>query len=199
MIAKTDDLEAVRLVADTLKPFTLEERERIIRWARERLGMVTSSVPSSTLPVDSSPTDAGGKAAGSPISTTAVDIKSFVNEKAPKSDVHFAATVAYYHQFMAPTDQRKDSITKEDIIDACRTVPRKRPARPAQVLVNAYRDGVLDRGGTGHYKLNSVGENLVAMALPGTAEAPRGSKQKAANGRRKGRGRTKKKVARKGR
>jgi len=27
------------------------------------------------------------------VSTTGVDIKSFVNEKAPKSDVHFAATV----------------------------------------------------------------------------------------------------------
>jgi hypothetical protein len=63
--------------------------------------------------------------------------------------------------------------------------------------VNAYQDGVLDRGRTGHYKLNSVGENLVAMALPGTAEAGNSPKKKAANGRRKGSG--KKKGARKGR
>jgi hypothetical protein len=65
------------------------------------------------------------------------------------------------------------------------------------VLVNAYQDGVLDRGRTGHYKLNSVGENLVAMALPGTAEAGKSPTKKAANGRRKGSGR--KKGVRKGR
>jgi hypothetical protein len=49
--------------------------------------------------------------------------------------------------------------------------------------VNAYRDGLFDRGGKGSYKLNSVGENLVAMALPGTndtAKTPNGLFQKLA-------------------
>jgi hypothetical protein len=111
-----------------------------------------------------------------------VDIKNFVGNKAPKSDVHFAATVAYYHQFVAPTGQRKDSITKEDIIEACRQVDRKRPKVPAQVMVNAYQDGLFDRGGKGHYKLNSVGENLVAMALPGKPEGARAKGSKRAAG-----------------
>jgi hypothetical protein len=65
---------------------------------------------------------------------------------------------------------------------------------PAQVLVNAYQDGLFDRGGKSHYKLNSVGENLVAMALPGTDV---GTKRKPTSGRRKSSG--KKKGARKGR
>ena len=101
-----------------------------------------------------------------------------MNEKAPKSDVHFAATVAYYYQFKAPENQRKDSITKEDLVEACRQVDRKRPKGPAQVLVNAYHDGLFDRGGKGSYKLNSVGENLVAMALPGTNETGKTPKRR---------------------
>jgi hypothetical protein len=39
MSSKPDDLEAVRLLADTLQPFPSEDRERIIRWAREKLGL----------------------------------------------------------------------------------------------------------------------------------------------------------------
>jgi hypothetical protein len=127
----------------------------------------------------------------------AVDIKKFVTEKAPKSDVHFAATVAYFYQFKSPENQRKESITKEDLVEACRQVDRKRPKRSAQVLVNAYHDGLFDRGGKGSYKLNSVGENLVAMALPGTNEtgkAPTRRKKKAQRPVRVG-----KKGARKGR
>jgi hypothetical protein len=188
MSSKPDDLEAVRSVADTLQPFSNDDRERIIRWAREKLGMVSGplSVVRPVAPAE----PAEGSASPAETAAGSADIKSFVTQKAPKSDVHFAATVAYYHQFIAPAGQRKDSITKEDLVEACRQVPRKRPTRPAQVLVNAYHDGVLDRGGTGHYKLNSVGENLVAMALPGTSEMGRSAKRKTANGR-KVRGRRK--------
>jgi hypothetical protein len=39
MTSKVDDLEAVRVLAETLHPFTSDDRERIIRWAREKLGM----------------------------------------------------------------------------------------------------------------------------------------------------------------
>ena len=177
MSGKTDDLEAVRVLADTLQPFAVEDRERIIRWARERLGMATTAPMAAALP----PTGAletPATVAGIQGAATGSDIKSFVTQKAPKSDVHFAATVAFYHQFIAPAGQRKDSITKEDLVEACRQVPRKRPKRPAQALVNAYQDGVLDRGRTGHYKLNSVGENLVAMVLPGTANGSEGTNKR---------------------
>jgi len=184
---KADDLEAVRTLAATLEPFKGDERERIIRWARERLGMPsTGGAPPSGFVPEPTAIEAAEKPAA-PASGT--DIRSFVAQKDPKSDVHFAATVAYYHQFVAPVDQRKNSITREDLVEACRQVDRKRPKVPAQVLVNAFQDGVLDRGKKGHYELNSVGENLVAMALPGRPEANKGTRKKRkkpANGRRKG-------------
>jgi hypothetical protein len=34
--SKPDDLEAVRSLADSLQPFASEDRDRIIRWAREK-------------------------------------------------------------------------------------------------------------------------------------------------------------------
>ncbi len=89
-----------------------------------------------------------------------------MDAKSPKSDNQFAAAVAYYYKFEAPSDQRKDAINKDDLIDACRKVQRKRPGTPAQVLVNALHQGLLDKAERGQYRLNSVGENLVAMVLP---------------------------------
>ena len=47
MSTNTDDLEAVRMLAETLQPFSAEDRERILRWAREKVGMtaVPGGVP----------------------------------------------------------------------------------------------------------------------------------------------------------
>ena len=177
MTAKTpDDLQAVRDIVEALQAFASEDRERIVRWAREKLGMSTGGVGApgaqrdSARPLVSAPLPAGS-AATPP--TSGADIKSFVSQKSPGGDTQFAATVAYYYQFVAPEGTRKTSVGKEELVDACRKVDRKRPAKPAQVLVNAYHEGLLDRAEKGQYKLNSVGENLVAMVLPGTTETKR--------------------------
>jgi len=61
-------------------------------------------------------------------------------------------------------------------------------------MINAYKAGVFDKAASGRYKLNSVGENLVAMVLPGdggpgTPAADRtkaGRRQRQAGGRKKG-------------
>jgi hypothetical protein len=54
-----------------------------------------------------------------PVAETTQDIKSFVTAKNPRSDVQFAATVAYYFQFEAPQSERKSAINKDDLQDAC--------------------------------------------------------------------------------
>lgn len=167
MAKPKDDLEAVRAIADTLESFSNDERERIIRWAREKLGMTGSHVSPS--PLTSQPPAAPQTipaASGVPSPSAPRDIRSFIQEKDPKNDSQMAAVVAYYHHFVAPESERKESITSADLIEACRQAERARPTRPAQTLVNAYGQGLLNRGEHGHYSLNSVGENLVAMVLP---------------------------------
>ena len=162
MTKPPDDFEAVRQVIEALEPFDPKERERIIRWAAEKLGMVAAPSASSGAAALNTPARPGVLLPAVP-----KDIKSFVLQKNPRSDNQMAAVVAYFHHFEAPPSERKESIGKEDLIDACRKSDRKRPKRPEQVLVNTYHAGLLDKAGTaGQYRLNSVGENLVAMVLP---------------------------------
>jgi hypothetical protein len=157
-----DDLAAVRTIAEALAGFDAKEQERILRWVREKIGLAVASQPS-TLPTGSVVT-----LTSSPIPATGLtDLKSFVGEKKPKSDVQFAATVAYYYRFVAPSDQRKEEITSTDLQEACRLVGRERFTVPGQTLRNAHNLGLLNKGSeAGLYAINSVGENLVDVALP---------------------------------
>ena len=45
MTKPTDDLEAVRIVAEALQGFDARDQDRIIRWAREKLGQVAPPPP----------------------------------------------------------------------------------------------------------------------------------------------------------
>ena len=92
--------------------------------------------------------------------------RTFIDEKHPKNDIQLAAVVAFYHRFVALEGQRRESITKEDFLEGCRQSNRQRPPRPDQTMINAYQQGLLDRGEPGQYVINSVGENLVAVVLP---------------------------------
>jgi hypothetical protein len=159
-----DDFAAVRSITETLIGFDPKDQERIIRWAREKLGLAvapdtTSIVWAAGSPAGSSPSVA---------TTSEKDLKTFVGEKKPKNDVQFAATVAYYYRLVAPPDQRKNEITSTDLQEGCRLVGRARFTVPGQTLRNAHTLGLLNRGSeSGSYSINSVGENLVDVTLPG--------------------------------
>lgn len=168
-----DDLDAVRTIVDALKNFKPEEQERILRWAMEKVGLRPFVAPAHSAQSSTSPSAAATAFAVTPpphppSTSSAVDIKTFIDEKQPRSDVQFAATVAYYLRFEAPPVERKDSINKEDLQDACRKAKRDRLKNPYQTLVNAHMLGLLDKGPEkATFAINTVGENLVAMALPG--------------------------------
>ena len=159
-----DDFEAVRAIVTALQPFPRDDQERILRWAREKIGL--SAAPPTPLQPHVPPPVSGLPPATQTAPSTATNIKSFIVEKSPKSDTHFAATVAFYYQFQAPDGQRKEAITSGDLQDATRLAGRARLKNPINTLANAVRDGLLNRAERGTFKLNSVGENLVAMTLP---------------------------------
>lgn len=165
-----DDLEAVRVIVAALDGFTAEDQERILRWTREKAKLpipsVTNSRPQTQVPQPSIiSTPAGPPNGVGPTSTR--DLKSFVAEKKPKSDVQFAATIAYYYRFEASIDNRKEELYSKDLQEACRLAGRERLKNPGQTLRNAHTLGLLDKGSqAGYFSINSVGENLVAMTLP---------------------------------
>ncbi len=185
MPSAPDDLEAVRTIVDKLTPFDAPDQERIIRWVREKL-QLSESHPG----LGSAKTMSEGAAAATELDRAVGarrDIKSFVSEKTPSSDMQFAATVAYYFAFEAPPAERKESITADDLQDACRRVGRERLKRPINTLHNAHASGLLDKtGDRGAFKINTVGENLVAVTLPsGSSPAPRRAKKNPKAKRRK--------------
>ncbi len=165
---KKDDLETVRILVNALKPFDVTERERIIRWVCEKLDMSLGNVTS----LPSQPTNTQS----APILKEGSDIKSFVGQKKPKNGTEFCAVVAYYYQFVATGDKKKGVIGGKDLQDAARKSDRSRFTNTAQALKVAYNSGYLDKVASGKFRLNPVGENLVAMVLPssgGETKTPR--------------------------
>jgi hypothetical protein len=170
---KPDDYEAVRTIVAALESFDAKDQERILRWAREKLGLAAAA-PSGLINPETRPQlePASGAAPAAVVPAKVTDVKSFIDIKKPQSDSQFVAAVAYYYRFEAPEPQRKDSISSADLQEACRKAGRERFNRPAQTLGNAHNQGFMDKGTErGTYVLNTVGENLVAMALPDGVKA----------------------------
>jgi len=173
MVNTPDDLEAVRVVTTTLAAFKPDEQERIIRWAREKLKLPQVAQVSQNMPQAQSPPPTPAGRIETPSPANAKDLKTFVVGKSPKSDVQFAAAVAYYYRFEAPPEQRKDEIDGEVLQNATRLAGRTRLKRPGMTLNNAKNLGLLDSGSeAGKFAINTVGENLVAMTLPERSDSP---------------------------
>jgi hypothetical protein len=160
--------DAAKTIIETLKGLDKIHQERAIRFASEWLDLRSSplSLASEVPP---------GTPAATPVSHGAhgltKDIKQFTAEKAPKSDQQFAAVVAYFHKFVASESLKKDVIGAKDLTDAARLADRKRPNKPLATLNNAKNSGYLDTTKPGKFRISTVGENLVAVTLPGNEAA----------------------------
>jgi hypothetical protein len=161
-----DEFDAAKIIVETLKKLERPQQERAIRFASEALGLKSSqqAEPRATatsmgaIPPPPPPPPPAGHA---------TDIKQFTALKSPKSDQQFAAVAAYFYQFEAQPSERRETINAEVLANAARLVNRRRPTR--HVLNNAKNSGYLDSVSAGEFKINTVGENLVAMTLPGNA------------------------------
>jgi hypothetical protein len=189
-----DDLDAVRAVVDALKAFPAEEQRRILRWAQEKLGLPASPAPV----LGATPGALPEAALPIPGGAARRDIRTFLQQKDPSSDNQFAAAVAYYFAFEAPDTEKKAEITAADLQHAARLSGRQRFQRPIYTLHNATKSGYLDKGrARGSFRLNTVGENLVAMAMPSQASmtdasgARRRPSKKRPSGKTRGRKRSK--------
>ena len=160
-----------------MKDLPPDRQQRVLRWVAEGLGVTTTSTGAPTPPLGVTPPVVPPLAAPTPLDA-ATDIKSFVTAKAPKSDSQFAAVAAYFYRFEAPPAQRRDTIDGDRLQEAARFSGRKRLLNPIWTLNNAKAAGYLDGTTPGEFAINSVGENLVAMTLPGTPNGGARNQQK---------------------
>ncbi len=181
------DFQAAEEITAILEGREKNEIVRILRWVSDKLGLapappVGTGTPGQVLTTPSSQsTHAEHSGHSQSMAGAPTDIKAFVAKKSPKSDMQFACVVAYYHRFASPEAQRKEAITASDLEQATRLADWSRFKKPYVPLNNATQSGYLDRAGGGAFKLNAVGENLVAMTLPGQASSgngPRPAKKK---------------------
>lgn len=164
-------LDAAQKIVAELDGMTKEHQTLAVKFAVETLGL---HAPAAQMAPPSAPPSVASFPATipSPGGAHSTDIKAFTEMKSPKSDQQFAAVVAYFYQFEAPPDQRKDAIDVETIKNAARLAGRGHPPKWIYTLTNAKNAGYLDSAGNGQFKLSSVGENLVAINLPGNAASP---------------------------
>jgi len=171
-----EDFDTAKAVFEKLKDVPAERRKRILTWIAEGFGVELTTPSPPQAPADPIPPMLHLPGTPAPHSPTTpgsqrVDIKTFVAAKLPKSDNHFATTVAYYYRFECPPAMKKDSINGDILQEAARLAGRKRMPNPRDTLNNAKKAGYLDSNTPGEFAINSVGENLVAMTLPGTSSA----------------------------
>ncbi|PYV51137.1 MAG: hypothetical protein DMG96_34540 [Acidobacteria bacterium] len=162
------ELKAIQTVLTALSGLRGEARSRVVEYVFKRLGLMSEAVPISTAVGDyqlPTPADIAR-------STSTKDIRSLTQEKAPRSSIEMAALVAYYLSELAPPPNRKGEITAEDIKKYFKQASFRLPGSSRMTLVNAKNAGYLDSSAPGSYKLNPVGYNLVAHAMPLTKEKP---------------------------
>lgn len=171
--------DAAKAVAKVLEGMEQDKQAQILRWVSEDLDIHLGLAKPTEEPEHSREAAVGPAGTRPETVETRQDIKSFVESKSPKSDVQFATVVAYYYRFEAPPDQRRENLDAKTLQDATRLASRKRLAAARNTLNNAKKQGYLDNVGRGLFAINNVGENLVAMTLPGApiSSAPRAKKR----------------------
>ncbi len=175
MTTSGSDFDAAKAVAEQIKDMEKERQQRILRWVAESLNLDLGIAPATerrTVETIASRASTSPQEEAQLGHRRPADIKSFVDSKRPKSDVQFATVVAYYYRFEASAENRKESIDADTLQEAARLAGRRRLSKPLKTLNNAKTLGYLDSAERGQFRINSVGENLVAMTLPGAGQEP---------------------------
>lgn len=185
------ELRAIQQVIAALSDLDPEARARVISYVFQRLGISSPAVL----------TDAGGSGAtpphgfedSAPVAPPGhrqIDIRTFGQEKSPRSSNERVAVVGYYLSELAPAGERKNEISAADITKYFKQAGFPLPGAARMALVNAKNAGYLDAGAErGAYRLNAVGHNLVAHGLPASSR----TKQRSTGQRHRKRGRKSKK------
>lgn len=172
MTEETEDeeLAAIKTVLGVLTPLKPEARNNVIDYVFRRLGITAPAMAAPAQPAAPQPASLvapTAPAVQSPPLGTSTDLRSLTEQKKPKTANQMVAILAYYLANLAPTDQRRDYIVADDIKKYFPQAGVQLPTGPHNMtLVNAKNAGYLDLLGSGQYRLNPVGHNLVTHKLP---------------------------------
>jgi hypothetical protein len=169
-----DGVSAITAIITALKPLDETTRLNVLEFVMKQLGIKLSGHNEPRIAVWDSgfaPQITREEEEEEEEENDIKDIRSLANQKKPKTVNDKVAVLAYYLKTQAPKDERRDYITAEDIETYFPSADFELPvARMA--LINAKNAGYLHAMGSGKYKLNPVGHNLVTHKLPGGEGSP---------------------------
>lgn len=161
------EIEAIKTLLVTLEPLEPTIRESVISYVLGRLGVV---LPGNQQSVSGREKPSRGGGAVWPekqeVLHKEVHIKDLKDEKKPKSAVEMAVLVAYYLSHKAREKDRKNFVTVKDLEIYFKIAGFRLPTQMHYTAFSAIKAGYLDSAGTGKYKLNPVGYNLVTHSMP---------------------------------
>ncbi|MBU6431187.1 MAG: hypothetical protein KGJ58_04320 [Patescibacteria group bacterium] len=174
------EISAMNEIIASLNNLDDGQRQRVMKYVLERFGVpVTEQINAPIMSPVQKPAQSVGYE--NTLNTKIVDIRTFKEEKSPRSAIQMAVLVAFYLQEIAPSDERKVAIDSTDIEKYFKQANYKLPSGKngaADTLVNAKRAGYFEIADRGTYKLNPVGYNLIAHSLPNGDSEPRKARAK---------------------
>ena len=175
------EIEAIKTVLTILQELDDEVRKNVLDYVLKRLnfdfGQLNPVVSYQQPPVEQfSPSfqqAPHGHEAG------VIHIKQFKETKQPRTAIEMVVIVAYYLQYIAELEKRKNMIGTSDLETWFRIADFPLPNGELRyTMANAKNSGYLDSAGHGEYKLNAIGYNLVKHNMPrGESSGPRKAKR----------------------
>lgn len=161
------ELTAISSILHALEGLDGESIQRVLDYVFDRLSIgAPRHIKATTTVTSHSATSAESSHLRRP------SIRDLKEEKRPESSNQMAALVAYYLTEIADDSERKDAVNTADLEKYFKQANFKLPKSLPQTLSNAAAAGYFDSAGSGLYKLNAVGYNLVAHGLPRASSAP---------------------------
>jgi len=157
------ELKAIGVILSALEKLDGDSIQRVLDYVFGRLSLGSRSRAVAVSGVASG-ASAQSTIDGSP--SRRPSIRDLKDDKQPESSNQMAALVAYYLSEVADEGERKESVNTSDLEKYFKQAGFRLPRRMPQVLPNAAAAGYLDSAGSGYYKLNPVGYNLVVHAMP---------------------------------
>jgi hypothetical protein len=159
------ELAAMASILKALDGLDGESIQRVFDYVLGRLSISPQRVPKSAPSITS--TGPSGEQAR----VRKTSIRDLKDEKKPESSNQMAALVAYYLSEVAESDESKQTVNTADLERYFKQAGFKLPKVMSGTLPNAAAAGYFDAVGNGQYRLNAVGYNLVAHALPRLSSA----------------------------
>ena len=169
--AVDQEINAIKTVLSVLQPLDSRTRANVVDYVVKRLAIEVGAGGSPSAGVADSRQGFGAPSGQTEAPAAGpVHIETLKKEKSPRSANEMAALVAYYLSHVAPSDKRKTTVNTHDIETYFKIAKFPLPRQPRVTLQNARNAGYFDSVGSGEYRLNPVGYNLVAHSMPRGAQ-----------------------------